>query len=435
MKKLLCVLVAALLLISCLIVPASAAANYCDLFSSEIDAVWLASPSNVKETEEFSPSVIKFYALLTMDLGDYQVEGGDEYDEYYSVPADKFEAYVKKHFNIADVSVLKNSDDCSSFNADKNTYELHLGGLGGAMVFSIHGYAENGNNKYTVYGYTADLAYDLTDDAVLGKDYIIFDTHPAQIIKVHKITLEYKNSNVKFLSWQDISLNDIPSGSTLVLPKAKQDETDVSSDTSTNSSSEIDASSEESSSSDISSEAEVSSEEEEKEETKLNVIAKTESVSVLAADDAFPEDTVVSIEKLSDGATFDTVTDSLSELADKFVAFNITAMCDDKIVQPSSEVQVLFTIPSDFNAEKIEVYHISENGEYTYIPSTITDDGKIKVTLKHFSVYALAETNEGGNSLLVGIIIAIIVVLLLAAAGIVVFIIIYKKNKTKVYKG
>ena len=157
--------------------------------------------------------------MRKIDLEDYFAgekelvyDWGTYYVRSYSIPADVFEGEALKHFNISDIDVLRNDTSTDPiYNADTNTYDmLELGGWGDSITYVTKGYKNLGNGAYEVYGYTVEMAYEKPDDAVEGVDYIVHNGYPAEIVRCIKVTIEYNGTDVKFLSWETISLDEVP---------------------------------------------------------------------------------------------------------------------------------------------------------------------------------------------------------------------------------
>ena len=194
--------------------------NYTDVFNSEVFGLWWTVGFNGNvQIYDFSPNSIKFYTLRKIDLEDYFAgekelvyDWGTYYVRSYSIPADVFEGEALKHFNISDIDVLRNDTSTDPiYNADTNTYDmLELGGWGDSITYVTKGYKNLGNGAYEVYGFTVEMAYEKPDDAVEGVDYIVHNGYPAEIVRCIKVTIEYNGTDVKFLSWETIPLDEVP---------------------------------------------------------------------------------------------------------------------------------------------------------------------------------------------------------------------------------
>lgn len=138
----------------------------------------------------------------------------------------------------------------------------------------------------------------------------------------------------------------------------------------------------------------------EKNETNFEIVKKEEGLTIEATEDSFDSDTVVYIEPITDEATgstvFAIVKKALKTLVNKFQSFDVYALKNNVKVQPNGTVRGVFAIPEGYDASKVVVYYIDDNGKAELIPSTVSEDGKtVTAILPHFSTYAVAESASG----------------------------------------
>ncbi len=133
---------------------------------------------------------------------------------------------------------------------------------------------------------------------------------------------------------------------------------------------------------------------------KLTVLVQTDSATVEAAPDTFPADTQVKLEALAADTLSAPVKNALQKLAQKFVAYEITAITEnDAAVQPDGTVKATFAIPAAYDLDKVAVLYVSPDGKTETIPSTVDRvNGQIIAELSHFSTYVVAELNEATAS-------------------------------------
>ena len=125
---------------------------------------------------------------------------------------------------------------------------------------------------------------------------------------------------------------------------------------------------------------------------KLVVLVQTDSATVEATPDAFPADTQVKLEALAADALSAPVKTALQELAQKFVAYEITANAHGAAVQPGGTVKGTFAIPAGYDLDRVAVLYVSPDGKTETISSTVDRvNGKIIAELSHFSTYVVAE--------------------------------------------
>ena len=127
-------------------------------------------------------------------------------------------------------------------------------------------------------------------------------------------------------------------------------------------------------------------------------IMESDDVVVKGSEDAFPENTIVKAEKVSEGDKFITADTALKETATKFQLYDITAMSDNVAVQPNGTVKATFDIPADFDTDKVAVVYISDDGKVETLASTVDVASKtVTAELSHFSLYAVIETIDTDN--------------------------------------
>ena len=234
MKRIVSFLLCIVMVCSIFAVNVSAGENHFAKFDAEVEKLWFAVVFGGGEDNiyEFTPRQIKWVTDYKIDRTQYasydkliEYSYGDTYYSYtiryYQIPADVYEAQALKLFNISDINILRNDvDNDPIYNAETHTYDMpDAGGMGDSITYVTKGYKDIGNGKYEVYGYTADQAYEKQDGAILGVDYIIMPGYgnAAEIIKCLRITVEYNGADVKFLSWETITLEEMPEEDVLVL--------------------------------------------------------------------------------------------------------------------------------------------------------------------------------------------------------------------------
>ncbi len=167
---------------------------------------------------------------------------------------------------------------------------------------------------------------------------------------------------------------------------------------------------------------------------------ETTGIEIKTDEGVFQEGTKIKIEVIEKEHTeFEKVKTALKEVGSNFVAYDVSAIRDNVVVQPNGTVTVSFKIPEGFG-KNVAVFYISDDGISEKLESAISEDGKsISATLSHFSSYAVVEldnadtetnvdnaTDENSGNIL-WIIIAIISVVVIAGA--VITIIFIKKKK------
>ncbi len=110
----------------------------------------------------------------------------------------------------------------------------------------------------------------------------------------------------------------------------------------------------------------------------------------------------------------------LTDATGKFAAFDISLESGGVKIQPNGKVQVSIPVPSDYDMERLTVYHIAEDGTKTELPCAVTG-GAVTFETDHFSLYVVAEKDaaqmageNNGGSLVIWIVVSIV---LAAGAG------------------
>ena len=129
-----------------------------------------------------------------------------------------------------------------------------------------------------------------------------------------------------------------------------------------------------------------------------DIITKTDNntnIKLEASTNIIPDDTVLKIEEITSGTTYDNIKNNLSGI-NQFKVFDITLKVNDTVVQPNGKVKVYIPIPTGFDASKLIVYRVEDNGNKTECPVTVAN-GYASFETDHFSVYILGEKTEANN--------------------------------------
>lgn len=116
-----------------------------------------------------------------------------------------------------------------------------------------------------------------------------------------------------------------------------------------------------------------------------------------ADEGTFQEGTELKINEIkSDDPEFENVKNSLKEICGEFTLYDITAVLNGATVQPNGDVTAVFIIPTGYGTN-VAVYYIAEDGTYTMIESTVSEDGRtVSAKLTHFSNYAVCKLDGEG---------------------------------------
>lgn len=122
----------------------------------------------------------------------------------------------------------------------------------------------------------------------------------------------------------------------------------------------------------------------------VNVTDPSTGIKVEADKGVFPEGVEQVVTQITSGADYDKAASVLSDVGKKFRLFEIHFELDGAEVQPNGIVTVYYPIPEGYDADKVVLYRINEDGTKTLIKGTV-ENGFYKVMTKSFSTYALVE--------------------------------------------
>ena len=122
----------------------------------------------------------------------------------------------------------------------------------------------------------------------------------------------------------------------------------------------------------------------------VNVTDPSTGIKVEADKGVFPEGVEQVVTQITSGADYDKAASVLSDVGKKFRLFEIHFELDGAEVQPNGIVTVYYPIPEGYDADKVVLYRINEDGTKTLIKGTV-ENGFYKVMTKSFNTYALVE--------------------------------------------
>lgn len=232
MKRIISLLMCVVMVCSMFTLSVNAAEDYFPQFDSAVNSLWWSVyyGGQAENIYEFSPKHIKWYTTREINIyefGSYEKEytytyDGDDFTytvRYFAIPADFYEAEAVKYFNISDINTLRSDTNHDPvYNEETHTYDMpDAGGFGDSVTYLTKGYKDIGDGKFEVYGYTVEQAYEKPDDAVEGVDYIINYDYPVEILQCLRVTVEYNGTDVKFISWEIIEVDEMPDDSDLII--------------------------------------------------------------------------------------------------------------------------------------------------------------------------------------------------------------------------
>ena len=351
MRRLLCIFLAVFLLLSAAYCPnASAAVNYCAQFEDAINLLrWYAPYWDIAEGETFPLSSIINYTRQKLSVdryGEHPIfDGFSTYYARYAIPADVFEAAAMDFFDIVDVRALRSYtsffwdeenftgiDNFQNYQEDRHVYLFsNSGTIGTSSHYQVMGYAPE-QGKYRVYARFLSLLWE-RPAGTEGIDYVKIGADYYAVEHYLEALLDVSNGRVQFYSWKESSNRPTEE---LTGP--------------------------------------------------LTVLARQESVTLSADPGIFPADTTFEIAVPSQDI-LQNIADALGAEAANFVAFQIRASAE-----PNGTVQAAFTIPEDFDPQRIALYQIDEEGHFQRLHAVVDiDQNRIIAELTQLGVYAVAE--------------------------------------------
>lgn len=123
----------------------------------------------------------------------------------------------------------------------------------------------------------------------------------------------------------------------------------------------------------------------------------TTKIKLEADTTVIPSNTVLETKEVKEEKTLKVVKESLKEVSNKYVTYDITLTSNNAKIQPNGKVKISIPIPTGFDTTKLVVYRISEDGTKTKYDVNIAGEYATFET-DHFSTYVLAENNVVTNT-------------------------------------
>lgn len=144
------------------------------------------------------------------------------------------------------------------------------------------------------------------------------------------------------------------------------------------------------------------------EEKKENSLVNTQTnVKVEFNDNAVPSDTMLEVEAITKGETYEQIKEVLPKVK-QFILLDINLLRNGTKIQPNGKVTVNIPVPENFDTTKLVVYRVDGKEKIEYSVKVITDKNIVYAQFEtdHFSNYVLAEEitekveeTEEGNQL------------------------------------
>lgn len=134
-------------------------------------------------------------------------------------------------------------------------------------------------------------------------------------------------------------------------------------------------------------------EKEKVEETKPTEVTNIDTTTKIKLDtttEVVPAGTTLVAEKVTSGTSYNTVVKAVEKDVSKFEMYDISLMNNNAKIQPNGKVKVSIPVPSGFDASKIVVYRVADDGTKTKLDANVKD-GYVVFETDHFSNYVVAE--------------------------------------------
>lgn len=132
----------------------------------------------------------------------------------------------------------------------------------------------------------------------------------------------------------------------------------------------------------------------EKSEDNTNTTIKNEKTNIeLKADtNVVPSNTKLEATEIKTEKILNIVKESLKEISNKYISYDITLKSDGVAIQPNGKVKISIPIPSNFDKTKLSVFRISDDGTKIKYDTKV-ENNVATIETDHFSTYVLAENN------------------------------------------
>lgn len=135
--------------------------------------------------------------------------------------------------------------------------------------------------------------------------------------------------------------------------------------------------------------------EEDKPEDKDEDVIITNSefgITITAKKGVIPATATASITKEQNQSILDSIAKQLSQISTKFTVYDISLLDGGNKIQPNGVVTIQIPLPSGYNDDKIDIYHMSDDTK-EIMSGVKIESGKITFDTSHFSYYVVAEKN------------------------------------------
>lgn len=107
-----------------------------------------------------------------------------------------------------------------------------------------------------------------------------------------------------------------------------------------------------------------------------------------------PEDTTLKVEEIKEETTLNTIKESLKEISNKYVVFDISLVHNNEEIQPNGKVKISIPVPDGYDTTNLVVFRIEADGSKVEFKVNVVEIEGTKYAqfeTDHFSNYVLAE--------------------------------------------
>ncbi|MDO4266360.1 MAG: NEAT domain-containing protein [Eubacteriales bacterium] len=127
--------------------------------------------------------------------------------------------------------------------------------------------------------------------------------------------------------------------------------------------------------------------------TAVGTELKSTETGIIAKGNAGGPGVVLEAKRVTEGADFDKTAGAISNYANQFVLYDIKLRSGSNYVQPATSMTVRIPVPVGYDIGKLVLYRILDDGSAQQMSGSL-NGSYFEVSLDHFSLYALAESNQ-----------------------------------------
>lgn len=125
----------------------------------------------------------------------------------------------------------------------------------------------------------------------------------------------------------------------------------------------------------------------------VDVTDSVTGIRVTADKGVLPEGAELKVTAITSGSIYENAATILADVGKKFKLYEIHFELNGEEIQPNGTVTVGYPVPAGYNAEKLVMYRVNDDGTKTLIKGNV-QNGYYNIITKHFSYYALVEKDS-----------------------------------------